>query len=240
MIIDHTNRRVLDVLENRDQKTVTEFLQQAKESGLLTHVTEVTTDMWDGYVNAAKAAFGESVSVVIHRFHVVKNLQERLTAARRLIQKELPEADRKSLKKSRWLWCRNLETLSTEERTELQELRDKFPQLARLADQRESLRALFEDHSITTSAVAEQRLKEWLTTARSLKLKPLDAFCQTVENWLPMIANYFINRSSNGPTEGFNRGFRTILWQAFGMTNFRHFRLRILDRFNQPQKKFST
>lgn len=70
MIIDQTNRRVLDVLENRDQQTVTEFLQKGRKSGLLEHVTEVTTDMWDGYVNAAKVAFGESVSVVIDRFHV--------------------------------------------------------------------------------------------------------------------------------------------------------------------------
>ena len=240
VIIDHTNRRVLDVLENREQKTVTEFLQKAHQSGLLKDVTEVTTDMWDAYVNAAKAAFGENVSVVVDRFHVVKNLQERLTAARRLIQKELPEDDRKLLKGSRWLWCKNQENLSTEERAELQTLREKFPQLARLADQRESLRALFEDRSITTSEMAQERLNEWLTAARSLQLKPLDAFCQTVENWLPMIANYFTNRSSNGPTEGFNRGFRTILWQAFGMTNFRHFRLRILDRFNQPQTQLST
>ena len=165
MIIDHTNRRVLEVLENRDQKTVTEFLQKARQSGLLEHVTEVTTDMWDAYVNAAKAAFGENVSVVVDRFHVVKNLQERLTAARRLIQKELPEVDRKLLKGSRWLWCKNLENLSTEERAELQTLRATFPQLARLADQRESLRALFEDRSITTSEMAQERLKEWLTAA---------------------------------------------------------------------------
>ena len=240
VIIDHTNRRVLEVLENRDQKTVTEFLQKAHQSGLLKQVTEVTTDMWDGYVNAAKAAFGENVSVVVDRFHVVKNLQERLTAARRLVQKELSEVDRKLLKGSRWLWCKNLENLSPEEHAELQTLRAKFPQLARLADQRESLRTLFEDRSITTSEMAQERLKEWLTAARSLQLKPLDAFCQTVENWLPMIANYFKNRSSTGPTEGFNRGFRTILWQAFGMTNFRHFRLRILDRFNQPQTQLST
>ena len=240
MIIDHTNRRVLDVLENRDQQTVTNYLQTAHQSGLLSQVTEVTTDMWDGYVNAAKAAFGESVSVVIDRFHVVKNLQERLTAARRLVQKDLPEADRKLLKGSRWLWCKNPENLRADELAELQELRAKFPQLALLADQRESLRALFEDRRITTPEVAQQRLQEWLTAARRLQLKPLDAFCQTVENWLPMIANYFTNRSSNGPTEGFNRGFRTILWQAFGMTNFRHFRLRILDRFNRPQTQLST
>ncbi|MFM9964126.1 MAG: transposase [Planctomycetaceae bacterium] len=97
-----------------------------------------------------------------------------------------------------------LENLNPEERAELQTLREKFPQLTRLADQRESLRTLFEDRSKTTSEMAQERLTEWLTAARSLQLKPLDAFCQTVENWRPMIANDFTNRSSNGPTEGFN------------------------------------
>ena len=156
------------------------------------------------------------------------------------MQQSLSEDDRKLLKGSRWLWCQNVENLGPEELAELQTLRAKFPQLALLADQRESLRVLFEDRSITTPETARQRLQEWLTAARRLQLKPLDAFCQTLENWLPMIANYFTNRSSNGPTEGFNRGFRTILWQAFGMTNFRHFRLRILDRFNQPPTQLST
>ncbi|MGH7004187.1 MAG: transposase, partial [Alphaproteobacteria bacterium] len=43
----------------------------------------------------------------------------------------------------------------------------------------------------------------------------------TLERWLEPIANYFIGRASNGPTEGFNRGLRGILWRACGMFNFR-------------------
>ncbi len=48
MIIDHTNRRVLEILENRDQATVTAYFQKARAEGLLAHMTEVTCDMWDG------------------------------------------------------------------------------------------------------------------------------------------------------------------------------------------------
>ena len=33
-------------------------------------------------------------------------------------------------------------------------------------------------------------------------LRALDAFCKTLTNWLDKIANYFINRSSNGRTGG--------------------------------------
>ena len=240
VIIDHTNRRVLDVLENREQATVTAYFQQARASGLLAHVTEVTMDMWDGYVNAARAAFGPEVSIVIDRFHVVKNLQERLVEARRELQRQLPKDEARKLKGSRWLWCKNFETLTAEEREQLSALCAQFPTLARLADQREALRTLFEDRGVTTPATGVERLQAWMAAARELGLKALNAFCQTLENWLPLIANYFANRSSNGPTEGFNRGLRTILWRAFGMTSFRNFRLRILDRFSRPQPQEST
>jgi hypothetical protein len=57
-----------------------------------------------------------------------------------------------------------------------------------------------------------------------LGLEALDAFCQTLENWLDKIANYFVTRASNGRVEGVNRGLRLILWRAFGMVNFEHFR----------------
>ena len=73
-------------------------------------------------------------------------------------------------------------------RVELQQLHQQFPQQARLADQRESLRALIDDRNITTTEAGQQRLREWLTAARSPPLEPLEAFCQAVERWLPIIA----------------------------------------------------
>jgi hypothetical protein len=36
-------------------------------------------------------------------------------------------------------------------------------------------------------------------------------------------------------TEGFNHGLRTILWRAFRMTNFHHFRARVLHAFGIPK-----
>ena len=45
------------------------------------------------------------------------------------------------------------------------------------------------------------------------------------------MSDYFHSRSSNGRTEGYNLGLRSILWRAFGMTNFENFRLRVLHCF---------
>jgi transposase len=231
VIVDHTNRRVLDVLENREKASVLAYLAAGKASGLLAQVEEVTTDMWDGYVTAVKEVFGETVRVTIDRFHVMKNFQEQLTDARRQIQRELAKDEAQALKGTRWLWVTNWENLDADQQAELVQLKERFPRLRELVEYRESLRQLFEDRTITNAATGTERLQSWIGTARRAGLKGLDAFCRTLENWLDKIANYFVNRASNGRTEGFNHGLRNILWRAFGMTNFTHFRLRVLDRF---------
>ncbi len=235
MFIDHTNRCVLDVVEGREKDLIVHYLRTHKE-GLLAHLEEVTCDMWDAYVNATVEVFGASVRVTIDRFHVVKNFQERLTEARREIQRGLDKEAARQLKGTRWLWQTNPENLSAEQSQQLERLQQQFPQLKELVEQREALRAVFEDRSIRDQESGRQRLQAWMERARRLGLQALEAFCKTLTNWLDPIANYFVWRSSNGRTEGFNHGLRAILWRAFGMLNFRHFRLRVLDRFGGPRK----
>ena len=234
MIVDHSNARVLEVLESREKHVVRAYLAAAKDAGLLADVVEVTTDMWTGYVEAAREVFGPGVRITIDRFHVMKNFQERLTAARREIQRQLPKEEAKALKGTRWLWLTNEENLTKEERAELAVLQQRFPLLGQLRAQRERLRGLFEDRTIHTAAAGAKHLRAWMQEARALGLQALESFCQTLEHWLDKIANYFVDRASNGRVEGFNTGLRAILWRAFGMFNFDHFRLRVLDRFGRP------
>lgn len=235
MFVDHTNQRVLDVLEGRDKDLIVNYLR-ANKDGLLAQLEEVTTDMWDGYVNAVQEVFGSALRVTIDRFHVVKNFQEQLTRARREIQRGMAKEEAKELKGTRWLWQKNPENLTAEEQQQLAQLKERFPRLKQLVEQRESLRAIFEDRSIQDAASGASRLQGWMEQAKATGLKALEGFCKTMSNWLKLIANYFVSRSSNGRTEGFNHGLRAILWRAFGMLNFRHFRLRVLDRFGQPAK----
>ncbi|MDY3555433.1 ISL3 family transposase [Gemmata sp. JC717] len=235
MIIDHDHGRVLDVLENREKATVLAYLKAAKASGLLAAVEEVTTDMWDAYVEASREAFGEGVAITIDRFHVMKNFQDGLTAARRELQRGLSAEAKTRLKGSRWWWVTNPENLREEDREPFARLRQEFPALGALWDQREGLRAIFEDRTLVTAEQGRKRLEGWMSEVRKLGLSALDKFCKTLTNWMGRIANYFGNRSSNGRTEGFNHGLRAILWRAWGMVNFKNFRLRVLDRFGRAK-----
>jgi len=231
VLIDHTNNRVLEVLKTREKTAVVAWLKAGKASGLLGQLQEVTCDMWDAYAQAAVDVFGATVRLTIDRFHVMKNFQEQMNNARREIQRKLSPEQALELKGSRWLWLTNVENLASEQRTELWRLKQRFPELGRLAEHREELRRIFEDRGITTAAEGIQRLRQWCDHGRRLGLAALERFYRTLENWMEKIANYFVSRSSNGRTEGFNRGLRAILWRACGMRNFEHFRLRVLHVF---------
>jgi transposase len=230
VLIDHTNGRVLDVLESREKAAVVAWLR-ANRDGLLAELKEVTIDMWDAYAEAVKEVFGEAVAVTIDRFHVMKNFQERLNDARREIQNSLPSEQAAELKGSRWLWLTNCQNLSPKQREELEALKKKFPALARLSEHREALRRIFDDGRFRQPESAVKWLRAWCRRGEKLGLKALTKFNATMENWMDRIANYFVRRSTNGRTEGFNRGLRAILWRACGMTNFTHFRLRVLHAF---------
>jgi transposase len=231
VLIDHTNGRVLDVLESREKAAVVAWLREGKASGLLAELQEVTCDMWDAYAEATREVFGDAVRVTIDRFHVMKNFQDRLNEARREIQSRLPREQAQALKGSRWLWLTNPQNLTPEQQAELEQLKGKFPALARLSEHREALRRIFEDGRFRRPESAIVWLRAWCERGRRLGLKALEKFNRTLENWMEKIANYFVRRSTNGRTEGFNRGLRAILWRACGMTNFAHFRLRVLHAF---------
>ena len=110
----------------------------------------------------------------------------------------------------------------------MERLKVQFPRLAALSAQREALHQIFEDRTIGT---AEQAWPNSSCGAGPLwhwGVAGLETFCKTLGHGMDKMANYFVSRSSNGQTEGFNRGIRSILWRAFGIPNFAHFRLRIL------------
>ncbi len=222
---------MLDVLESREKAAVVAWLERGKASGLLAELQEVTCDMWEAYAQGAREVFGEAVRVTIDRFHVMKNFQDRLNDARREIQRSLPAEQAKELKGSRWLWLTNQENLRPEQRKELDRLKLRFPELDKLYRHREALREIFEDGRVRRPETAAVWLQAWCERGRRMGLKALEPFYRMVENWMGGITNYFVARSSNGRTEGFNRGLRAILWRACGMSNFTHFRLRVLHAF---------
>jgi len=97
---------VLDVLEDRSKESLLKWLD---ERGIecCAAVKIACSDMWDAYQEAAEQKLVNARRVV-DRFHVMKNLNEALTKARRAIQKDADEATKNLLKGCRWLLVKNI------------------------------------------------------------------------------------------------------------------------------------
>ena len=231
VLIDHSNGRVLDLLEGREKARLVQWLKEQKEKGVLSELKQVTLDMWGPYVGAVQEVFGEEVKITADRFHVAAQFGQRLNESRREIQRRLPPEAAADLKGTRWLWVTNEENLTEDEVHRRRALMRQYPALGELVRQRESLREIFENRNIRSARSGVKRLKRWCERAKELGLRSLNAFVETMERWMERIANYFVDRSTNARTEGFNHGIRGLLWRACGMRNLTHLRARVLHAF---------
>ena len=108
---------VLDVLEDRSKEKLLAWLEERGEEWRA-GVEVACSDMWDAYQEAVAEKLPNARRVV-DRFHVMKNLNDALTKARRTIQQEADEAMKTVLKGCRWLLVKNRENLTAEDQEKL-------------------------------------------------------------------------------------------------------------------------
>lgn len=218
---------VLDVLQDRKKASLEAWFRERGWEWCAA-VTTCCADMWDAYHEAAQVYLPKA-RLVVDRFHVMKNLNDALTKARRLLQKRVPDEVKEALKGSRWLLVKNKENLTDDERQKLDTLLAQAPDLKTCYELKEAFRECF--NQAPDRATAEQRLTTWLAQVEATGSKALQAFGTTLRNWWERVLNYFEGRHSNGFAEGVNQKIKLINRRAFGFHNFDSFRLHILVAF---------
>jgi transposase len=218
---------VLDVLKDRKKASLEAWFEQ-RGWAWCANVEVCCADMWDAYHEAARAHLPRA-RLTVDRFHVMKNLTDAVTKARRTIQKNADEATQQVLKGGRWLLVKNPDDLTDEERPRLAAMLAASPDLKQCYELKESFRQWF--NQPLDRATAADQLTVWLTRVEASGLKALQAFTRTVRNWRESILNYFEGRHSNGFAEGVNLKIKLLNRRAFGYRNFDNFRLHILTAF---------
>ena len=79
---------ILAVLKDKKKETVKEFLTTIPKR-LVKTIRSVCTDLYDGFINAAKEVFGKKVKIVADRFHVAKLYRKGLDSVRKQELKRL-------------------------------------------------------------------------------------------------------------------------------------------------------
>ncbi len=219
---------VLDVLKERTKDALCAWLEQ-RGAEWRAQVEVLCADMWDAYHEAA-AVLLPNAKRVVDRFHVMKNLNDALSKARRTIQNQADEVTKALLKGCRWWLVKNRENLDADDQADLEQALAASPELKACYQLKEEFRAWFNQANDRKSA--EHWLQGWIRQVEASGFRALKAFVKTLQNWQEAILNYFDGRHTNGFAEGVNLKIRLIHRRAFGYRNFEQFRLHILVAFD--------
>ena len=223
-----TETVILGVLPDRKKATVKAFLSSIPQHVRQT-IHSVCTDMYEGFVNAAKEVLGKRVKIVIDRFHVAKLYRSGVDSLRKRelkrLQQELSEEAYSQFKGAMWALRKSEEQLTDEDKDILVCLFAHSPSLKMAHEFCHDLTAIFETQ--LSKREGKRQMRKWMHKVRASKLHCFDSFLTTLENWLDDIANYFIARHTSGFVEGFNNKLKVIKRRCYGIVNVTHLFQRI-------------
>ena len=236
-----TDLKILAVIKGREKASVKLFLESIPKS-LHKTIIAVCSDMYDGFINAAKEVFGETIPVIADRYHVSKLYRKCLITLRKKELKKLKSSISKeeylALKPAISLLCKRKECeISDEEKHQLQPLFEVSPRIKEGYNLCLKLTSIYNRHS--TSADAAKLIDEWIIEVESSKLTCFKDFIKTLQKYKQEICNYFINRHSSGFVEGFNNKAKVLKRRCYGLTNIKHVFQRLFLDFS-GYKYFAT
>jgi transposase len=222
--------RLLDVVQGRDAAPACAWLA-ARPTGWIDQITHVTLDLAGSYRTVADTMLPDATQVA-DPFHVVRIGNERLDDTRRRVQQEvLGHRGRKHdpLYRTRRLLVMADERLDDRARQRRQGLLAAGDPRGEVADAWLAKEAVREIYRIPDPDLALDWVNELADTLTDRIYGPeIRKLGRTLRRWAPQIAAWHTSRASNGPTEAVNNLAKRIKRVAFGITNWLHWRVRVL------------
>jgi transposase len=241
IVNDLLHKKTIDILPSRKKEELVTYFTKAENRS---SVQYVVSDMYEPYLLVTTICFPKA-RYVVDRFHYIRYIMDALDKIRIRLQKEYGYNSKeyrllKNKKNTSLLrkYGRDIEWFVYTQRYRNGHMVDVLPkdildELFEIDDDLKygyQLKELFLDivnHSEYDGV--ETDLKTWIDLCYESKIEEFENAAMTIDNWLPYIANSFIDkRFSNGYTEGLNNKIKVIKRNGHGYRNFDFFRKRIM------------
>jgi transposase len=210
--------RILAVIKGREKAVIKEFLLTIPKK-LKNTTVGVCTDMYDGYVNAAREVFRNEIPVIVDRFHVAKLYRQCLVNLRKnelvRLRKVLSEETYQSLKPAIAILKRNKEYVTQEEKKILQLL---FKYSSALKEAHKlccQLTVIY--NSNIGKRKANAKINAWILLVEQSQSHCFDTFVKTLKKYQTEIVAYFKGRNTSGFVEGFNNKVKVLKRRCYGI-----------------------
>jgi transposase len=237
------DNQLLDIVQGRDAAPACAWLAGRAESWRA-GIEWVTLDLSGSYRSVADTMLPHATQVA-DPFHVVRVANERLDEVRRRVQNEtLGHRGRKNdpLYRTRRLLVMADERLTDQTRERRRGLLAAGDPKGHVRDAWTAKEAVREIYRIGDPDLAADWVDELAATLDDRTYCPeIRRLGRTLKRWGPQIAAWHRSRASNGPVEAINNLAKRIKRVAFGITNWTHWRIRVLLYAGRPDwTKLST
>jgi transposase len=213
---DMDSGEVIFATEGRDAGTVKAFADELPKHGAQPEqVSEVTMDMAPAFISGVADQLPKA-SVTFDKFHVIQALNKAQDEVRRMEQSKNP-----LLKSTRYVWLKNPENLTDNQKKQLETLRYENLKTARVYQMKLTFQDIY--RTIREPRAAEEAIKKWLSWAVRSRLDPVKRFARMVKTHIDGILRYFTSRLTSGGVEGINSRIQEIKRRARGFRNINNF-----------------
>ena len=208
---DREAKKVVGVGIGKDKEAFAHALVDLEiRGGSRQSVKSITMDMSRSYISAATEMINQA-DIIFDRFHIVKKLNEAVDKIRRKEQKEHDE-----LKKTRYLWLKNNLNLNEEQRIQINNLSEAYPNIGKAYRLKELLKSVL-DQAYNSRLL--KPLNNWVKEAWESEIEPIREFVNMLKRHWYGIKTYFKKVATNAFAERVNLKIQEIKRIAKGFTN---------------------
>jgi transposase len=210
LFVDVDTKRLLFATQGKGTAGLSKFNAFLRVRGVAAEqIEEFCCDMSSAFISGIEQYFPKA-QITFDKFHVMKMVNEAVDEVRREEQKEVDE-----LKKSRYVWLKNEENLTTSQKETLVKLKDMNLLTGRAYRIKLALQELWTYPAI----FADMYFGSWYQWAVRSQIDPIVEVAKSLKRYETGILRWFQTKMTNGLLEGLNsliqatkrkaRGFRT-------------------------------
>lgn len=203
VITNIRNNTVVEVLRDRNKKTVIDYLYRLDGRD---DVQYVAMDMWKPYREAVQEIIPHA-RIVIDKFHVVRMANDSLEKARKALRSELTPGQRRGLMHDRFVLLKRKHELTDQEHFNMDGWTKNYPLLGEAYRLKEEF---YDIYAAQSHLQALGRYAEWRKSIPAELYGYFEPIVTAWENWQPHILEYFNHPITNAYTESLNNLIRVM------------------------------
>ncbi len=217
-IWDEDTRNLLGVELGKSSKTVESFVKKALVKGFSPHkIEQVNIDMSPAFIKVVRFYF-PNADINFDKFHVSQLVSRAVDTFRKAKKRKSGE------KLSKWLILKPVSQLNETEIEELEELLDKFPELAVVHAHKNIFSELWQmDNQEERNSFLAFWIDQIEDFGQRFKSKKLKSLAKTLNKHFEGISNAVKNKADNAFAEGMHSKMQIMKVKARGYKSFKRF-----------------